>query len=380
MNILFIGPYRQKDGWGEAAKDYCRALDLTKHNLKISPIYMGITPDANIGEQLEEMENRHFDDYDVIIQNVLPNLFEYHGDYRNIGLFYLETEDIQDTLWPRSISLMPEVWMTSEKEILTAQKSLRDKTTTKFRQITIPIDISKFDKEYKLSLPIPELKDNFVFYFVGEHIQRKNLEALLVAYHREFSNTEPVKLLIKTNRGGMKSDILMQNIQKQIAVLKQTLRIYKNQSYYQSEIIITDHIPYSDLMAIHQKCDCYVMPSSGEAYCRPLVDALGFGSIPIYTEATGMNAIVGGSAQGFPAKSHKTPVITTEPPMEEIYTARETWNEIDIPHLQGLMRTAFNMSEEHKDIWKKRGLERVKDFSYEKISKKMELALDDNSS
>ena len=38
MNILFVGPYRQADGWGEAAKHYIKALSHVGE-LAIRPIF-----------------------------------------------------------------------------------------------------------------------------------------------------------------------------------------------------------------------------------------------------------------------------------------------------------------------------------------------------
>ena len=39
MNGLFIGPYRQNDGWGMASRDYIRAIATQIPNLTTRPIY-----------------------------------------------------------------------------------------------------------------------------------------------------------------------------------------------------------------------------------------------------------------------------------------------------------------------------------------------------
>ena len=77
MNILFIGPYRQNDGWGNAAKSYIRALSkIDSVNLCIRPIYMGSST-CEIDEDIIEFEYNSFDEYDIVIQNVLPSLCDY---------------------------------------------------------------------------------------------------------------------------------------------------------------------------------------------------------------------------------------------------------------------------------------------------------------
>ena len=39
-NILFVGPYRQADGWGFASHDYLMSLLTTEHNIASAPIYL----------------------------------------------------------------------------------------------------------------------------------------------------------------------------------------------------------------------------------------------------------------------------------------------------------------------------------------------------
>ena len=46
---------------------------------------------------------------------------------------------------------------------------------------------------------IQELQNTFNFVFVGEFIERKNLQALLKAFHMEFELHEPANLMIKTS-------------------------------------------------------------------------------------------------------------------------------------------------------------------------------------
>lgn len=374
-NVLFIGPYRQKDGWGESAKDYVQALSRVKSiNLKISPIYMGITPDHDIGEYLTEIENRSYNHYDVVIQNVLPHLFSYDGDMKNIGLFYLETQNLQDTLWPRCINLMDEAWLSSMFEIQSLWDSgINDKKVVT-RNIPIPVNIEKFSKEYD-ECNIPDLKDNYVFYFIGENTPRKNIESLLIAFHREFSTTENAKLIIKTNRGGLTANETLERLHNQIIELKKKLRIYKNPKMYKNEIVITEYVPENALMALHKAGDCFVMPSFGEACCRPAIDALGFGNRVIGLKNSGLGSTLEMSSRVDLVGSQTTPVITTEPPMEEIYTTREAWEQVNIIELQEAMRHAYDQGKAKSQARPGAYVER---FSYDNSAELIDKALNDN--
>ena len=79
MKILFIGPYRQADGWGDAARHYIKALSHVG-DLAIRPIYLGSSY-CELDEDLLEYEFNDPKDYDVIIQNSLPHLSDYNGNY-----------------------------------------------------------------------------------------------------------------------------------------------------------------------------------------------------------------------------------------------------------------------------------------------------------
>ena len=77
---------------------------------------------------------------------------------------------------------------------------------------------------------IQELLSTFNFAFVGEFIERKNLKALIQAFHMEFSCDEPVNLFIKTSK------VSLPEVQNHIKSIKSGLKIRKT---YKEEIIIT---------------------------------------------------------------------------------------------------------------------------------------------
>ena len=71
--------------------------------------------------------------------------------------------------------------------------------------VTIPIKIAPhcLDVESYIksadNAKVQELLNTFNFVFVGEFIERKNLKALVRAFHTEFHPKEDVNLLIKTS-------------------------------------------------------------------------------------------------------------------------------------------------------------------------------------
>lgn len=341
MNILFIGPYRQLDGWGQASQEYIKALMYTGHNITLRPIYMGHSYTCELDPRILDLEQNKSSHYDVVIQNVLPDRLEYANDtgtkYINLALF--ETNNLEFTKWPKHINQMDEVWVSSKYE----NESLKNSgVTIPISVIKEPIDVTKFSKRYDtIKWQSLGLHDKFVFYFIGEYIPRKNLSALITAFHREFKPSEDVELLIKTNKSGMSQQQIVKTINDNFVSLKEKMKIYHDIDRYKQEWVIAEYLTNESLYGLHQICDCFVMPSRGEACCRPLMDAVGFGKQTIITDNTGMVSYTNKELSHI-IPSTIQPVISSEHPLSYLYTSRETWSEINMIDLQEAMRKTYN--------------------------------------
>ena len=139
-------------------------------------------------------------------------------------------------------------------------------------------------------------------------------------------------------------------------------------SRYKKEIIILNRFSEAQMHSLHKNCHCMVMPSYGEAFCRPVVDALGYGNTPIVTDNTGMIDYIKKS-NGYIVQSREEPVFTTQAPLPYIYTAKENWQSIDVLDLMAKMRDAYN----NKDSKKKTNMSQ---FSYKSIGKKIQKSID----
>lgn len=346
------------DGWGFAASDYIRAISTTSVDLVCRPIFLG----SSIGpcpRDIVEYENKKFDGHpDVVVQNCLPQFMEYQPNCKNVGLLYLETDGWEGSGWTSKLNLMDEIWVSSsiEKNILK-----NNRVTTPIKKIGMPINNKQFTNIG--TTPLPN-SDAFSFYFIGEYIERKNIRSLLIAFHREFNKNDNVQLVLKLNRGGMQPTLLLQKVTEDVNKLKSQMRIYHDPSLYHSEYVITDYMSKEELLGLHLGCDCLVYPSRGESLNRSVMDAVNAGNNIIVTANTGMEDIVN-EYHGVAVSSHKIPVITSEPPLRDIYTARETWREIDILELQKAMRNAYNLGKS------KHVINEMKNHTYEAIGKEI---------
>jgi glycosyltransferase involved in cell wall biosynthesis len=370
MNILFIGPYRQSDsdGWKIASVEYIKALaTISDINLSIRPIYMTNRISPNLDPDLIEYEYNNFDHYDVVIQNCLPHFFDYNGNIKkNIGLFFTETDQLQYHSWPSRCNLMDELWCPSsiEKDHL-----ITSCVTKPIHPIGIPVDIEKFNKKYD-KIDLQSVAHHFIFYTISEFTDRKNLRDLIISFHLEFGINEPVSLMIKTGLGNNNPELVSEKINKEILDIKTSLRIYAKSEQYKKDILITQNLPAEALNSVHVTGDCFVTTSCGEAFCMPALDALGFGNPVITTKGIGTNDFVSHTTNGYIVNSTNVPVIVKDPPIADLYTARETFKKIDVLELRRAMRKIYENNKEFQ-LTQISAKETVKEFSYEKVGQKI---------
>jgi glycosyltransferase involved in cell wall biosynthesis len=365
-NVLFVGSYREKTGFGIAAQNFIRALD-TAANVACRPVKIRQLQ-ANLHPRILELENVFLDNYDYVIQKVLPHNMDYCGDFKkNVAILAYETNSLGRTIWPERLELMDEIWATNK---LTKKACENSKITKPVKIIGEPVDVEKFGKVYrKMTAPIV-LDSTFKFYFIGEHTPRKNLEALVKAFHVEFRPEDDVALFIKTNRTLTSPQETQNQVAGMCTTIKQNLRMYDHPGLYKPEIILTDYVSDDDICSLHQMCDCFVLPSCGEGWCMPALDSLGFSNPVICGAFAGMDYV--NDNNGWLVNSYKTPVVNGSAPLTDLYTGHECHEEIDIIDLQKQMRLAYESR--HTQLWKDKqqaAKETPYEYTFEKIGQRM---------
>lgn len=374
MNILFIGPYRQSDGWGNASRNYLKALTMTKYNISARPVYLNNqkTYEKFYDEYILRAENNSSNKYDVVIQNGLPHLFRRFGKSINIGISFFETT-IKNTPWPRSIDIMDMMWVSSSYEKFIVDSACN----TEVKLVGIPYDISVYKKDISYNSVIEKNPDSFYFYFIGENIKRKNIRALLTAFHLEFRPYEKVDLVLKVNSVGKDGNSVSSEINTFINMIKDDIGMYKDKSLYKKEIIITEFLEKKSLSGLHRDCDCFVMPSSGEGFCMPAFDAILNDSWVIANKNSGMFDYIEHDYNGYLINSTISPAIAEDKPLQFLYNGRDYWHEIQVDDLRLLMRRAYENKEEIKLKLKNNISSKIiQHYSYETVSKTIESILD----
>jgi glycosyltransferase involved in cell wall biosynthesis len=372
MNALFIGPYRQADGWGAASRDYINAIATQITNITTRPLYYTKNTIDKIDSSIESYEKNLYDHYDIVFQKSLPHNFTLNKTVKkNVGLTVFETNNISSSQSIANINFLDEVCVPSSTEA----KSLRESgVTIKIKVVSQPIDIEKYRIKTDSVIQFEsQTKKTFYFYTIGEYIERKNLKDLIIAFNLAFDNIDDVGLVIKTSVNGMNAVQAKNKIQSDISEIKKTLRIRKQ---YKKETIITDRLTDTDMISLHNACHCFVIPSFGEAFCRPAAEALILGNTPIVTDKTGCSDFINNN-NGYLINSRKHPVILNQPNLSadyDIYNASEYWYQPSVTHLIECMQKAYKMYRSNRPEYEKKkqiGIDSIEQFSYTTIGKKI---------
>ena len=378
MKVLYISNYKDGTGWGNAATDYILAMD----SVGMDVVCRSISFNGGKGEvhpRILELERKSIRHSNVCIQHLLPHMLDYNGRFeKNISLYESETSNFKSSRWTEYINTMDEAWVVNKQM---AEASLSSGVESPIRIIPHTFDTSKYDKEYKpLDIPYMDTENRFVFYFIGEAIRRKNIFALIKAFHLEFDVDEPVDLIIKASKGGMSDEDCGQYIKELCDTVKQNLKLYPSNDLYKSEFITTGFLDSEKMMRFHRTMDCFVMPSYGEAWGLPAFDAMAMGSTPICTNVGGMSDFLSDGG-GTLVDGVLEPAFGMTETFQDLYTGREDCVSVNVRKLQKAMRRMYylaSISDSKYTNLQRQGREIANKYSYENIGNKIKEALNVN--
>lgn len=364
MRTLFIAPYRDGSGWSKAALDFIRAFQQAKLDLVIRPIKYNLH-NENLPKDILELENKDIRGCDNIVYFTLPDHIIYNSKFKkNICYLLYETSDFNKSNWAQRLNLMDEVWVPSE---FVKTVAINSQVKVPIKIVPIPVNLDKYLKNHNVYKQIDDDKHgDFLFYTICETNNRKNLSALIKAFHLEFDLNEPVNLVLKVS--GQKST--PSQMYDYCNYVKKELRIARSKK----EIILTNsYLSDNDIDSIHMSCDNFVSTSYGEGWCIPAIDALGFGKTPIVTGWSSFTEYLT-NKEGWLVNYDLVPVQGMENHPCSLYYGNELWASISIPHLRKCMREAYSQPQ-LKESKLSASLSKIFEFSYEQVGEKIKKAI-----
>jgi glycosyltransferase involved in cell wall biosynthesis len=254
---------------------------------------------------------------------------------RSVGRTMFETDRIPDG-WAEKCNAMDEIWVPSSFNLETFLRAGVEER--KLRKMPEGEDTRLFHPKNP-PFRIPGTR-GFNFLSVFQWTQRKGPDVLLKAYLQEFREDEDVALVLRTyGRSGPDSDLLpdlLYFVERELRVpLEKTPPI----------LLVPGFIPNQDLPRLYTSADCFVLPTRGEGWGRPYVEAL-CSEIPVIATRWGgqMDFLHDANAYLIECRLAPTPCDTDV----EIFAGHE-WAEPDVDHLRSLMRHVFTHRAEARE-------------------------------
>jgi len=393
MKIAYLSVYRDSTGYANQAVNNMLAMDSVGLDVVARSIRLSNNTNEALSNRVRHLEDKQTDGVDVVIQHILPHMFEFKSGIKNIGLFDWETTHFDRSNWPQCCNMMDEIWVPSLQNVAAAKQS----------NVQVPIkilpcagDILRFNKD-KQPLNIQKLKDKCVFYTIGELSRRKNIIAIIRAFYGTFTSRDNVALVIKTSSPNQSPADVTELIKKMCIDIKKSMHLYIEHDYYPPVICISDFLTDIEIDRLHLSGDVFVSASHGEAWGIPAHDAMGFSNPVILSNWGSYPELVlemassywnpdtqkftnsGDIDCGWLIDGCLTSCFGQTDSFPDLYTGNELWFEPNIEHLGSCMKSAYG--EWGSGLLAEKGKaahNRAKKFSYTNVGKIAKQLLEDS--
>ncbi|MNI13152.1 D-inositol-3-phosphate glycosyltransferase [compost metagenome] len=337
--VVWEGPVQRASGLGIASRAYVQALRRKGVDVRI-----------NYGGRAEAFRD-----------SSRKKVLIYHHPPSQINLKLARARYdciILNTVW--ETTQIPARWLPNiNKFDAICVPSLHNKQALRNSGVRVPIFIVPHGvntREYAPSnrkLPLAQSKGRFTFVSVFGFQHRKNPEALLRAYWEEFSASDPVLLVIKTN--GYAPYENENWIKDRIRRYKERLGIRKPTA---PVVVIGRHLKSSDIRSIYTLGQVFVLPTRGEGVGLPFLESLASG-VPVIATGWGGHMDFLTRKNAFLVEYHLSSPLQSMNSRHSISRGfrhlfagkGQRWAEPDIQSLKRQMRSAF----QHPQLCKAKG-------------------------
>jgi glycosyltransferase involved in cell wall biosynthesis len=340
--IKYLSPTFDHSGYGEASRNCIKSLLGENVPITLQRQAFEQTGPENYGEygaKLASMVNASIPYTHKIMHCTPEHYVKYiENGVKHVGFIYWET------------SRVPDEWVTWFNEYVDAQIVCCDYTfdvltecgvTKPIFKLLPPFDMKDFDGVTPYQLEGVR-DDTFVFYSIFQWTERKNPMGLLLAYLTEFSGEEDVILVLKTYRSNTSME--EQNyIRKTIGYIKNELRMKS----FPKIFFIGDLLTKDQVLGLHARGDCCVIPSRSEGLAMPHAEAMASGKPVIATRLGGHMEFMNDD-NSYLVDYQLSPVYGM--PWIPWYRGDQVWAEPNIMQIRKHMRYVYENRDAAKEV------------------------------
>lgn len=272
--IIWHTSARTPDGYGDEARGFLRSLESYGVNPGLRDLSgwtdqragLSVSEEAMLARQEDRLSKLPSPAAALHVHHYVPGAaLKVLGveEALNVSRSTFETDRIPAS-WLPYLSLMEEIWVPTEFNLQTYADS--GVPPEKLRVLGQTIDFELFDPELRVEpLEIPGVPEgSFVFLANFDFSERKGWKQLLEAWRLAFSPNDPVCLVLKTatiSFGG-------QHIHERIN------DFFGSASDAAPVVVYSHMLEVEEMPRLYAAADAYVLPSRGEGWGRPYMEAL----------------------------------------------------------------------------------------------------------
>ncbi|MET0625977.1 MAG: glycosyltransferase [Pyrinomonadaceae bacterium] len=248
----------------------------------------------------------------------------FRTEYRSykIGYTMLEVDGLPRE-WVRRANLMDEVWTPSSFNASTFRASGVERP---IHVMPLGVHPAYFNPHIE-GYPVPGV---FTFLSAFEWGERKAPEVLLRAFNDEFRSNEPAVLVCK-----------VYNQDASVNVPRRVGRLGLKEAGGRVVFSINEVVPAHQLGALYRSADCFVLPSRGEGWGLPVLEAMACG-LPVIATAWSAQTDFINDEIAYPLGVEGLVPAEAKCPYYEGFN----WAEPSYEHLRALMRHVYENREE----------------------------------
>ena len=272
--ILYIGPFRESSGAGNSCRNYISALHKAGHDVCVSSIYntADIYPVEDIDSEILPLETNYLKSYDIVIQHCHPSEYTYDYRFQNIGIFQFNSYPV-DFFTTDSLKLLDNIVVNSMFNYTALCQKIDRKLQSKIRYVPELIDIAAVSAQD--TVKYQWIQDHeFVFYAIGDLIDRKNFFKIITAYTELFYDDPTTSLIIKTKphfRHRSEQEV-RQEIDYIYSKCYSVLRINSPEKRREPKIM-SGLFDKNAIISLHKNGDCFIDASMGENFGYSVLEA-----------------------------------------------------------------------------------------------------------
>ena len=303
-------------GYAVSSQYLVLALEALDVDVRYGYVY-GVEEPPNDDGRIMEVRKKPKDlDVTQVVYGQGDVFFKNSGRYR-VGYSMLEVDGIPDN-WVEQANAIDEVWVPSHfnQETFAASGVKRP-----IKVMPLGVDIDYFNPHIRSR----RLNDRYVFLSVFEWGERKAPEVLLKAYNREFSSKDNVLLLLKVTN----TDPAV-NIERQV----RAMRLETGRAPV--VMVLNQSVPSYQMGALYRSSDCFVLPTRGEGWGMPTLEAMACG-LPVISTRWSAQTEFFDEEVGYPIDIKGLIPAVAKCPYYEGFR----WADPDVDHLAQLMRHVY---------------------------------------